>query len=216
MKSSRLYEIYEDHRGIYTKAIVPGHVYDERQYKEKGTIYRDWNPYKSKLSAYIKKGAKNIYITKSSVILYLGASTGTTISHLSDMLTEGLIFGVDLAPRVTRELVFLAEKRPNICPILESASNIKSLSKRICTPDIIYQDLAQKNQVEIFLKNIKAFLPKGNFAFLAVKARSIDVTASPKKIFNRVQAELEKHVTIVDKKDLEPFQKDHMMFVGKY
>ena len=216
MKQSRIFEVYEKNKRLYTINLVPGaKVYDETLRKDGGKEFRDWNPSKSKLASYIIKGAKNIFIRKDSVILYLGASTGTTVSHVSDIVTEGLIFAVDLAPRVVRELLFLSQKRKNIAPILESASNIEELKKRISSVDVIYQDLAQRNQLQIFLKNINAFLNPGGFAFLAVKARSIDVTRKPKAIFNEVEQELQKTVTIVDKKSLEPFQKDHMMFVIK-
>jgi fibrillarin-like pre-rRNA processing protein len=131
------------------------------------------------------------------------------------MLTNGFIFAVDLAPRVLRDLYFLAETRTNIAPILADASKPESYIERISAVDIIFQDIAQKNQVEIFLKNINSFLVSNGYAIIAVKARSIDVTAQPKKIFNQVKAQLEESLTIIDTKDLSPFQKDHILYICK-
>ena len=100
-------------------------------------------------------------------------------------------------------------------PILADANNTKSLLGRISAVDIIYQDIAQKNQVDIALKNIKAFLKNGGYAIIAIKARSIDVTKHPKQIFKEVWESLEKELTIIDSRTLEPYQKDHMVFICK-
>ena len=86
---------------------------------------------------------------------------------------------------------------------------------KICQADVLYQDIAQKNQVDIFLKNIDLFLKKDGYALLAVKARSIDVTKKPKQIFKQVKEQLERHVTIIDYRELEPYQKDHCIFICK-
>ncbi len=214
MKPSKIFEVYEDDNILFTKNLVPGiKVYDESLKKEGSAEFRSWNPFRSKLAAYLKKGAKNIFIRKDSVILYLGAATGTTVSHVSDIASSGFVFAVDISPTAMRSLYFLAEKRHNIAPILADASDINSLAKRISSADIVYQDIAQKSQVDIFIKNVNAFLLSGCFAFLAVKARSIDVTKKPSSVFSIVQKQLEQHFTIIDMKDLSPFQKDHMMFV---
>ena len=69
--------------------------------------------------------------------------------------------------------------------------------------------------MEIFLKNINAFLKKDGYALLAIKARSIDVTKQPKQIFKEVMERLDKEMIIVDYRTLEPYQKDHCMFICK-
>ena len=114
-----------------------------------------------------------------------------------------------------RDLIFNLEARKNIAPILADANKTKELMERISIVDIIYQDIAQKNQVDIFLKNINVFLKKDGYALIAIKARSIDVTKKPKHIFKEVREQLEKELTIVDSRTLEPYQKDHAMFVVK-
>ena len=48
--------------------------------------YRAWNPFRSKLAAAILGGIDNIHIKPGSKILYLGAASGTTVSHVSDLV----------------------------------------------------------------------------------------------------------------------------------
>ena len=60
-----------------------------------------------------------------------------------------------------------------------------------------------------------SFLKNDGYALLAVKARSIDVTKQPKQIFKEVREKLEKNLIIIDYRELEPFQKDHCMFICK-
>tara|TARA_Y100000310_G_C20700057_1_gene828923 strand:+ start:2511 stop:3167 length:657 start_codon:yes stop_codon:yes gene_type:complete len=216
MKPSNIFEVYEDRGKIFTKNLAPGiQVYEEKLVKDKSIEYREWIPHKSKLASFLKKGAKNIFMRKDSVILYLGSSTGTTVSHVSDIAHEGFIFALDSAPRVIRDLYFVAESRPNIAPILADANHPETYKERVSAVDIVFQDISQKNQVDIFLKNINTYLIKGGYALLAIKARSIDVTAKPAKIFAQVRTQLESALTIIDAKDLSPFQKDHMLFVCK-
>ena len=214
---SRIFEVYEDKGRLFTLNLIPGkRVYDEQLVKQNNIEYREWDPYSSKLASLILNNCSNIFLRKNDVVLYLGSSTGTTASYVSDIIgKEGFVFAVDLAPRVMRDLIFNLEARKSIAPILESANHINKLMERISLVDFIYQDLAQKNQVDIFMKNINAFLKKDGYAILAVKARSIDVTKKPKQIFNQVREQLEKQVIIIDYKTLEPYQKDHAMFVVK-
>ena len=217
---SRIFEVYESYekrRQLYTLNLVPGkQVYGERLISENGIEYREWDVFKSKIASSILKGSPNIFIRKNDVVLYLGSASGTTVSHVSDIVgAEGLIFAVDIAPRVMRDLIFLSYQRKNIVPILADSNKTDLLKERVCTVDVLYQDVAQKNQVEIFLKNADLFLKSGGYALLAVKARSMDVTKNPKQIFRDVKERLEKEMTIIDQRDLDPFQRDHAMFICK-
>jgi fibrillarin-like pre-rRNA processing protein len=217
---SKIFEVYESlgrKRKLFTRSLDPGSkVYGEFLAAEHGVEYREWNPTKSKLASAILKGAQNIGIRKGSVVLYLGCSTGTTVSHVSDMIgSEGIVFAVDLSATVMRDMLFVAERRENIIPILESASHVNELAKRVCMADVIFQDIAQRDQVGIFLNNVEAFLKDGGYGLLAVKARSIDVAARPKQIFAQVKSQLERRVIIIDYRELDPFQKDHCLFIIK-
>ena len=221
IQKSKIFEVYEAQEGrrkrLYTINLVPSQsVYGERLAVEDGIEYREWDASKSKLAASILKGSPNIGIRKGDVVLYLGSASGTTVSHVSDIVGNGgLIFAVDLAPRVMRDLIFLCYKRKNIAPILGDAGKAGILKERISAVDVLYQDVAQKSQLEIFLKNADAFLKNEGYALLALKARSIDVTRQPKQIFREIKEKLEKNMAVIDYRELEPFQKDHCMFICK-
>lgn len=215
----KIFEIYQEARGkrLFTKSIFPGTIhFDERIMREKGEEYREFDPRRSKLAAMIMKGCTNAGIRKNDVVLYLGVSHGYTASFVSDIVgKEGLIFGIDPAPRVVRDLVFLSEERKNIIPILADANHPEEYIKKVCGVDIVYQDISQKNQSEIFIKNCNLFLKKGGYGLLAVKARSIDIKKKPKQIFEETRKELDKVFTVIDYKILEPFEHDHCMIIVK-
>ena len=200
-----------------TKSLAPGKdVYGEERYKEGGAEYREWSILRSKLGAALAKNISQLGIWPGNKILYLGASTGTTVSHVSDVVgKEGFVFAVDFAPRTTRELVFLCEERRNIAPIIEDAFHPERYAANVCMVDTVFQDIAQRNQAEIFLKNCEMFLKKGGFGILAVKARSVDITKNPRQVFQEVRVLLEKKMLISEYKELAPFEKDHCIFVCK-
>ena len=221
MRKSRIFEVFEQRKGkrtsLYTQNLVPGKkVYGEDLVTMEGVEYREWNHNRSKLAAAILKGSPNIGMRKGDTVLYLGASSGTTPSHVSDIVgKKGFVFALDFAPRVVRQLVYLCEERENITPILGDANKPDTYADKVCLVDVVYMDIAQRNQEEIFLKNCKAFLKKEGYALLAVKARSIDVTKKPRQIFEKVRKVIEKELTIIDSRILDPFEKDHCMFICK-
>lgn len=191
--------IFADNKRIYTKDSTGN--------------YRFWNPLTSKLSAALHKKLKQTFLQEGNVVLYLGASTGTTVSHVSDIVGEnGFIFAVEISPTVCRELVFLSEERKNIAPILADANQPQIYADKICAIDWMYQDIAQKNQVEILIKNLQ-FLKKNSYAFLVIKARSVDVTKEPKEVFNDVRIQLRQQLEIIEEINLAPYKKDHCLFV---
>lgn len=172
------------------------------------------DPKVSKLGAALKKGI-NVPIKDNDLILYLGASAGTTVSYLSDFLINGFIFAVEISRRMCIQLVFLAQERKNIAPIMADAAQPEQYAKNITKVDIIYQDVSQRNQIEIFLKNCSMFLKKGGIAILCLKARSIDVRRKPEEIFAEAEKEISKHLKLLQKTTLEPWQKGHMFYVFK-
>jgi fibrillarin-like pre-rRNA processing protein len=199
---------------LYTKNLVPGeNVYGEKLKKIKGQEYREWDAKRSKLGAGLKKGVKN-YFKRDSIVLYLGAATGTTVSHVSDLIPEGRIYAVEFAPEPMKYLVMLAKKRQNIIPLFNDA-NKPGDYEFIEKADIIFQDVAQRTQVEIFTKNCRAWLKKKGIGLLVIKARSINVTRKPSQVFKQVENELRKNFIILDHKRLEPFEKDHKIYVLK-
>lgn len=219
LKPHNLFEIYQEVKGrkIFTKNIFPGtRHFEERIVRENQEEFREIEPIRSKLAAMIIKGCTNIGLRKNNTVLYLGVSHGYTASFVSDIVgKEGIIFGIDPAPRVMRDLVFLAEERKNIVPILADANHPEEYTGKVCAADIVYQDIAQKNQAEIFIKNCQLFLKKGGYGLLAVKARSIDAKKKSKQIFEEIRKQLEQEFTVIDYKILEPYEKDHCMIIIK-
>ena len=213
----KIFEIYTDTRKIYTHSLLPGKIhFEERTIRHQGQEYREFDPLRSKLAAMIMKGCTNAGIRKSDVVLYLGASHGYTVSFVSYMIgKEGLLFGIDPAPRVMRDLVFLAEQRKNIVPLLADANHPEEYAGRVCLADVVYQDVSQRNQADMFIRNCNLFLKKGGYGLLAVKARSIDIARKPKDIFEETRKQLENIFTVIDYRVLEPFQKDHCMIIIK-
>ncbi len=203
---------------LVTKNLTPGFsVYGEKLYRIKNTEYRQWIPGRSKLAAAIYKGIKKVPIGEGDKVLYLGAASGTTISHVSDIIwKDGVAFGVDIAPRVVRDLIFVAQKKRNIVPILADASRTEIYKGIVPMVDFVYQDIAAPNQVEIFIKNVMEFLKDGKYGMIAIKARSIDVSRPPSEIFKESEEKLkEVGLKVVDKKRLEPYHKDHIMILIK-
>lgn len=215
----RLKGLYTDGKRLFTKSIAPGtRPFEERIFREEGIEYRQIDLKKSKLAAAVAKGISQIGVMPSDIVLYLGASHGYTPSFMSDIVgNEGFVFALDFAPRVVRDLVFVSEKRKNLAPMMADANHPETYFNRILQVDYVYQDIAQKNQAEIFIKNCKIFLKKEGFAFLAVKSRSIDIAKKPKQVFAEVRKIIEdsKELSIVDYRELDPLEKDHCVFVCK-
>ena len=150
-------------------------------------------------------------LENESNILYLGAATGTTVSHISDITKDGIIYAVENSPIAVKKLIKLCEKRGNIIPIYEDANHPERYSIIVSNIDIIYQDISQRNQAEIFSLNIKRYLKKGGYGIIMVKARSIDISLKPKKAYDLVSSYLEKKgFNVEEKVDLSPYVKDHM------
>jgi len=203
---------------LATINLIPGQkVYGEQLVKEEGIEYRVWDHYRSKPAAAIKKGLKQFPLKKEMKVLYLGIASGTTASHFSDIIgNEGIIYGVDFAERVLRELVAVAEKRGNIVPILTDARKPEEYQNQILEKiDLVYEDVADPDQVEILIRNCKSFLKIDGWAMIAIKSQSIDVTKAPKQIYKESLEKLEKHFEILDKVELDPYEKAHLFVVMK-
>lgn len=206
--------MYTDGSWLYTRNLVPGKaVYGEGLSTEDGVEYRKWDATRSKLAAYLKRGGRAWPFAATSTVLYLGAGSGTTVSHVSDICAEGSIVAIEISPRVFRDLVSVAEMRPNLVPILGNASRPESYRNHVGVVDILYQDVAQRDQVEIFLRNAD-LLRNGGTGFLMVKARSVDVAAQPNAVYaESVETLRRTGLEILDERALDPFQKDHSAIV---
>ncbi len=212
--------IFEDGiRKLATKNFAPGHsVYGESLVKQRSDEYRVWDPYRSKFAAAIMKGLKTVPIEILHKVLYLGAASGTTASHVSDIVGEkGHVYCVEFAARSIRELVDnVCAFRFNMSPILADARLPEKYAALIGRVDDIYCDIAQPQQAKILADNSDMFLVSGGWIMLAVKAQSIDVTKEPTEIYRREVNTLKKRGFSVEQVvHLEPYERAHAMIVGQ-
>jgi fibrillarin-like pre-rRNA processing protein len=202
---------------LATENLVPGNqVYKEKLIIKKGIEYRLWDPFRSKLAASIMNNLEDFPFENKTKVLYLGASTGTTVSHISDIVgNNGIIFAVEHASRVARDFLDrVAAHRTNIMPILQDARKPKEYFSVFGKVDVVYVDIAQPDQTEIAIKNCEMFLKKGGYFFLVIKTRSIDVTKAPKRIVEEEIEKLKEKFEIIQSIDLHPFDKDHAMVIA--
>jgi fibrillarin-like pre-rRNA processing protein len=151
-------------------------------------------------------------------VLYLGAASGTTASHVSDIVGhEGIVYCVEFSPRATRDLLRVCENRSNMIPILADARFPETYRMFIGPVDVIYQDIAQPAQAIILVDNAKLFLKNRGFTMLAIKARSIDSSKEISKIFSEEIDILTENGFAVEEniESLKPFDKDHCMVIGQ-
>lgn len=199
---------------LMTKDLTP----DQRAFKEKkfninGETFREWNPFRSKLAAALKKGIK-LEFKKGLKILYLGSAEGQTVLHVSDIVgEEGTIFCVDLSGIAMQKLNDLAEERENIFPILSDANQTQNYSEIIEKEsiDVLFCDISQRNQTEIFIKNA-IFLKKNCFGALSLKTKSIS-QAKAKETLEIEKKKLENDFVIEQVVSLSPFEKEHYLIL---
>jgi len=204
---------------LCTRNLVSGfNVYGERLIKYEGVEYREWNAFRSKLAGAILKGLKTNPIRKGTKVLYLGAASGTTISHVSDIIElNGKAYGVEFSPRVVRELLLVAQRRPNIFPLLADARFPQSYKSVVENVDVLYVDIAQPDQTDIAIYNARFFLKVNGYILLVIKARSIDVTKDPKEIYKAEVEKLENsNFETIQIINLDPYDKDHAIVLSRY
>ena len=209
----------EGQEKLATENMVPGNqVYKEKLIIKRNVEYRLWDPFRSKLAASIMNELDYFPFENKTKVLYLGASTGTTVSHISDIIgPNGIIFAVEHASRVARDFLDrVASFRSNIIPILQDARRPKEYFSVFGKVDVVYVDIAQPDQTKIAIENCEMFLKKGGYFFLVIKTRSIDVTKDPKRIVIEEIEKLKIKFEVLQSIDLHPYDKDHAMVIAKY
>jgi fibrillarin-like pre-rRNA processing protein len=126
---------------------------------------------------------------------------------------NGVAYCVEVSSRPLRDLLLVCSQRPNMVSILADAAKPNEYCSLVEQVDVVYQDIAQVEQTEILLRNVKVFLRDGGHALFMVKSRSIDVTKEPRDIFREEIEKLEKQLEVLDSKILEPYEKDHAMIL---
>ena len=208
---------------IATKSLVPGEsVYGEKKIAVETdsikTEYRVWNPFRSKIAAAVLGGCENIHMPPGSKVLYLGAASGTTVSHVADMVgPEGLVYAVEFSHRSGRDLLNMAKKRTNVIPIIEDARHPHKYRMLVGMVDCIFADVAQPDQTRIVAINAHNFLKNQGHFMISIKASCIDSTAEPTAVF---AAEVEKmkgeKMKPQEQITLEPYERDHAVVIGQY
>ncbi|GAB4826329.1 fibrillarin [Ancistrocladus abbreviatus] len=209
---------------LVTKNMVPGEsVYNEKRIavqNEDGTKieYRVWNPFRSKLAAAILGGVDDIWIKPGARVLYLGAASGTTVSHVSDIVgPNGVVYAVEFSHRSGRDLVNMAKKRTNVIPIIEDARHPSKYRMLVGMVDVIFSDVAQPDQARILALNASFFLKAGGHFVISIKANCIDSTSPPEAVFaSEVKKLQQEQFKPIEQVTLEPFERDHACVVGAY
>lgn len=204
--------IFKENDELYTLNANPGErVYGEKLLHREGDEYRFWDHERSKAAAAMMKGVE-LDLSGDEDVLYLGAASGTTVSHFSDVLQDGFIYAVEYSETVMRDLLKLAEARENIAPVLGNARKPGDYTDLVDEVDVVYQDVSQRDQVEILEKNCDRFLEENGKAMIAVKARSI--SSDPvEEVLEDVRERLQDSFVVVEETRLEPFEKDHLFLV---
>lgn len=205
---------------LATRNMTPGrNVYGERLIRFEGAEYRVWDAFRSKLAAAILKGLSTVPIKPDHQVLYLGAASGTTASHISDIAGEkGHVYCVEFASRSIRDLVEnVCAHRLNMSPILEDARMPEKYAMFIRGKvEDVYCDIAQPEQAKVLADNADLFLKEYGWIMLAVKAQSIDVTKEPSEIYKGEIRILEKRgFNVKEVVHLEPYDKAHAMIVAQ-
>lgn len=203
---------------LATKNLAPGiSVYGEALVKDGKTEYRTWDAYRSKLAAAILRNLSTLPIQPGKSVLYLGSASGTTASHVSDIIEDqGRVYCVEFAQRSMRDLInTLCEHRTNVYPILSDARLPEGYQSLVATVDVIYSDVAQPEQAKILADNQDLFLRPNGLALIAIKSRSVDVTMEPADVFKQeINILRQRQFRVLQTVRLEPYEKDHALVVA--
>lgn len=209
---------YEQKIKLYTQNLIPGKkIYGEKLYSYEDIELREWDPQRSKLAAMIMERPKVNYLENKISCLYLGAASGTTLSHLSDILKDAIIYGIEFSERSIRQLVQNVSERPNIIPILGDANYPTDYANAIFHEiDLLYQDVAQPNQAEIAIKNSDYFLSDAGTGILAIKSQSIDSVTRSENVYEREKQTIQKAgYDIIESINIHKFASNHIIIVFK-
>ncbi|KAF9053375.1 Fibrillarin-domain-containing protein [Panaeolus papilionaceus] len=210
---------------LVTKNLVPGEsVYGEKRISVEGSVegtkteYRVWNPFRSKLAAGVLGGLDHIYIKPGAKVLYLGAASGTSVSHVADIVgPEGIVYAVEFSPRSGRDLINMAKKRTNVIPIVEDARLPNKYRMLLSLVDVVFADVAQPDQARIISLNAQNFLKDEGHIVISIKASCIDSTVPPETVFaSEIQTLKKANFKPLEQVTLEPYERDHAMVTGKF
>ena len=174
--------------------------------------WRLWDAGRSKLGAALELGL-DTGLDGGESVLYLGAASGTTVSHVADFC--GPTYAVEFAPRPTRDLVDVAAGRPNLFPLLKDARTPETYAHVVESGlDVLIQDVATRGQAHVAARN-RQFLDEDGRLVAAIKARSEDVTRDPDAVFADVLDELRGSYEMLETARLDRYHDDHLAVVAR-
>ena len=173
--------------------------------------WRAWDPHRSKLGAMLDLGM-DTGLEGGETVLYLGAASGTTVSHVADF--AGPTYAVEFAARPARDLVDVAASRPRLFTLLADARKPQTYAHVVERDvDVVVQDVATRGQARVAIENAR-FLADDGRLLLAVKARSEDVTRDPDAVFEDVRTELSDRYELLEDRKLDRYHTDHLGVVA--
>jgi fibrillarin-like pre-rRNA processing protein len=216
--SPRLFEREEDRRPVfYTATVVSGDepVYGERWIDTEDGPLRRWEPGRSKLAAALCRGYEGRLPRPGERWLYLGAASGTTVSHVADLVGDrGRVFAVERSLRPFARLLALAERYPNVLPIFADARRPETYHGDVRSVDAVYADVAQPDQVDIVVANARRFVGPDGAVLLALKTASMGRERDPRQHVEAALAQLGATIEMDRPVGLEPFHKRHFLLAG--
>jgi fibrillarin-like pre-rRNA processing protein len=206
-----------DRTELWTETVgSPPEVYGERWASLGGREFRSFEPGRSKLAAAIARGWTGPLPRPGERWLYLGAASGTTASHVADLLgPTGRLYAVERSLRPFARLLGLAARWPNLLPLLGDAREPEGYADVVPIVDGIYADVAQPDQVALVLANVTTFLrDRGGAVLLALKASSMGRERAAAAHLKAAESELAGHLTLAPPVRLDPFYRSHFLLGG--
>ena len=221
--------IRREGRSLWSRNAVKGvSVRGERRKRDGRNEWRLWDPNRSKVAASVLKTKGNAALLlpeSGSTCLYLGASSGGTVSHIHDNVCGagnhhgGQVVAVDISPRMMRDLVKLAERRQGLVPVLADARNPLAVAPYIREKaDWLHQDLSIGDQAETFVRMTSAFLKEGGSALLSLKSASEKwMEGGDDARFEHTKSVIEncQHLELIEVIDISVFEEQHAVFYCK-
>ena len=212
-------------RNLWTRNAVKGiSVRGERRKRDGRIEWRRWDPTRSKVAAAILRTRgepSSLLPPPGSTCLYLGASSGGTVSHIHDFVCGadnhhgGQLVAVEISPRMVRDLVKLSDMRPGLVPVLGDARKPEQVAAFIRgKANWIHQDLSIADQAETFVKMATSFLSPGGIGLLSLKAASERSSeGDDNSRFQKAERILrESDLVLQERIDLTGLEEQHVVF----
>lgn len=221
--------IRKERGGLWTRNAVGGtSVRGERRKRDGRVEWRKWDSHRSKVAAMLmrtKSDPSTLIPEPGSLCVYLGASSGSTVSHLHDHICgagnhhDGRIIAVDISSRMMRDLVIMCETRPGIIPVLADARHPLSVAQYLQRKsDWLFQDLSMPDQAKSFIESTSKPLTEGGLGIISIKAASERwAPGGDEQHFDESESLINSasHLQIIERIDLRGLEDQHIAIVTR-